>query len=162
MTPPLSLNRTNTRLLAGSNGTLPEPCTKIVKVGVALALIVVLTVGPIAEVHCPDDGLVWQSVLVTGSEAAPVSADAVIDPVAPTLTVATAKAPAPFVPGILRMPSPDAVAPRATISGTGEVEADSNRVFRPTTFGAALLLLQLAVIETSVAENGPVGVIAKT
>jgi len=50
----------------------------------------------------------------------------------------------------------------AATGNTGEVEADSNRVFRPTTFGAALLLLQLAVIETSVAENGPVGVIAKT
>ena len=51
VTLPASLNRTKMRLAAGSNGTFPLPCTKIPKVGVALALIVVVTVGPIAEMH---------------------------------------------------------------------------------------------------------------
>jgi hypothetical protein len=39
VTRPASLKRTNTRLLAGSKGTVPVPATKIPKVGVALALI---------------------------------------------------------------------------------------------------------------------------
>jgi hypothetical protein len=51
VTPPLSLNRTKIRFVAGSNGTAPLPCTKIAKVGVSLALIVVVTLGLIAEMH---------------------------------------------------------------------------------------------------------------
>lgn len=48
---PLLLKRTKIRLAAGSNGTVPSPCTKTAKVGVALALIVVVTLLPIVEMH---------------------------------------------------------------------------------------------------------------
>jgi hypothetical protein len=51
VTAPESLNRTKIRFAAGSKGTLPLPCTKIPKVGIALALIVVVTVLPIPEIH---------------------------------------------------------------------------------------------------------------
>ena len=39
-------------------GTVSLPWTKIPKVGVALALICVVTLGPIAEMHCPVTGSV--------------------------------------------------------------------------------------------------------
>jgi hypothetical protein len=58
VTPPPSLKRTKIRFAAGSKGTLPLPWTKIPKVGVALALIVVVTVLSIAEMHCPVAGSV--------------------------------------------------------------------------------------------------------
>ena len=58
VTLPLSLKRTNIRFAAGSNGTLPLPWTKIPNVGVALALICVVAVGPMAEMHCPVAGSV--------------------------------------------------------------------------------------------------------
>ena len=48
----------------------------------------------------------------------PVSADAVILPLAPKFTVATANAPVPFVPPIFTMPSLVLVASNATMSGT--------------------------------------------
>ena len=53
MTPDGSANWTKTRLFAGSNGTVPEPLTKIPKVGVALAAIVVVTLGPIGDMQEP-------------------------------------------------------------------------------------------------------------
>ena len=57
VTPPL-LKRTKIRLAAGSNGTLPLPCTKTAKVGVALALIVVVTVLEGDAKQAPVPGLV--------------------------------------------------------------------------------------------------------
>ena len=56
VTSPPSLNRTKIRFAAGSKGTLPLPWTKIPKVGVALALICVVTLAPIAEMQCPWPG----------------------------------------------------------------------------------------------------------
>ena len=58
VTPPPSLKRTKILLLTGSNCTSPLPCTKIPKVGVALALICVVTLGPIPDMHCPLAGSV--------------------------------------------------------------------------------------------------------
>ena len=63
--------------------------------------------------------------------ALPVSTVAVMSAPAPTLTVATAKKPVPVVPGIFAMPSFVTVAPRATMSGPGEVVAVSRSVFTP-------------------------------
>jgi hypothetical protein len=85
-TPPESLKRAKIRLCAGSNGTVPEPCTKIAKVGVALAAIVVVTVGPVIDVHWPVEGLVWHRLMVSGSDAALVSAETVMSAVMPTST----------------------------------------------------------------------------
>ena len=56
--PPPSLNRTKIRFTAGSNGTLPLPCTKTAKVGVALLLIVVTTLFAGAAKQTPVPGLV--------------------------------------------------------------------------------------------------------
>ena len=86
--PDSSANFTKIRLLATSNGTVPVPVTKIAKVGVAFWAIVVVTEPAIALVHCPVEGFVWQSAMLTGSVTEPVSAVAVMAPVAPTLTVA--------------------------------------------------------------------------
>jgi hypothetical protein len=62
------------RLLAGSNATAPLADTKMAKVGVPLALIVVVTLLPIAEMHCPVCGLVWHRLIVSGRLAVPVLA----------------------------------------------------------------------------------------
>ena len=45
------MKRTNTRLLAGSNVTVPLPRTKIENVAVALAFIAVVTLGCNVEMH---------------------------------------------------------------------------------------------------------------
>src|SRR5689334_5679161 len=101
-------------------------------------------------------------VSVTGNVAAPVSAEAVIWPSTPTLTVATANTPVPVLPGTLTMPSLLMVAASATISGTGEVEADSSSVFSPITVPGASALAQFALISALVGSNGPVGVTENT
>lgn len=84
---------------------------------------------------------------------APVLAVAVIAPLAPTLTVATAKAFEPVVPVMCRMPSFCAVATSATTSGTAVVEAESSNVLSPELTGAAGLLTQAAVMAMSVGAN---------
>src|SRR5262249_31769830 len=128
--------------LAGSNGTVPLPFRKIAKVGVALALIVVATVGPMADVHSPELGLVSHNVMLSGSVAFPVSTDAIISALAPTFTVATANAPAPLAPRMSTIPLLPAVAPRATISGTDVFDADISKVLSPSTIGATLAFAQ--------------------
>ena len=55
---PESLKRTKILFVAGLNGTLPVPATKIPNVGVALALIVVVTVFDGDAKHAPVTGLV--------------------------------------------------------------------------------------------------------
>ena len=69
--------------------------------------------------------------MFTGNDALPVSADAVMFPLAPTFTVATAKAPMPFVPRMFTMPSLVVVAANATMSGTGVAEAESSKRVQP-------------------------------
>ena len=51
-------------------------------------MICVVTLGPIAEMHAPEAGFVSQREMLTGNVALPVSAEAVIFPVAPMFTVA--------------------------------------------------------------------------
>src|ERR1700757_1090347 len=87
-----SLNSTKMRLVCGTKDTAPLAVAKIAKVGGALALIVVVTLGPVDEIHWPLVGLVWQRLIASGNVTAPVFAMAVIEALAPTLTVATAKA----------------------------------------------------------------------
>jgi hypothetical protein len=125
------------RLVCGTNGTLPLAVAKIAKVGVALALIVVVTLEPIDEMHWPLVGSVWQRLIASGKLAAPVLVVAVIAALAPTFTVATAKAFEPLVPVMCRMPSFCSVAASATMSGTGVAEPDSNNVLKPVLLGAA-------------------------
>jgi hypothetical protein len=150
------------RLVCGTNGTAPLVVAKIAKVGVALALIVVVTLGPIDEMHCPLVGSVWHRVIVSGNVTAPVLAVAVIDPLAPTLTVATAKAFEPVVLEMCKMPSFWAVAASATTSDTGVDEADSSNVLRPVVLGAALTPVQSNPSITTAGTNGPLGVKAIT
>ena len=95
--------------------------------------------------------------MFTGSVALPVSAVAVMLPVTPTFTVATAKAPVPFAPGIFTMPSLVSVAAKATMSGTGVTDAESSQVFSPTLMGAGWLFAQAKLNCTSVGAIGAVG-----
>jgi hypothetical protein len=101
-TPLESSKRTKMRFVAGAKLIVPLAVANIAKVGVALALIVTVALGPgvAGFTQAPVAGFVWQIVSVTGSVAEPVSAVAVIDPVAPTFAVATEKAAAPLAPGI--------------------------------------------------------------
>src|SRR5438445_1354153 len=66
----------------------PLATTKTPKVGVALALIVVTALDPTGVAHCPVDGKVWHSDSAMGRVVVPVSAVTVMEPRAPTLTVA--------------------------------------------------------------------------
>ena len=128
----------------------------------APALIVVATLGPIAEMQVPVAGFVSHRKMLIGNAAAPVSAEAVIAAVAPTFTVATEKAPVPFVPGIFTMPSLVVVAAKATMSGTGVADAESSNVFSPGLIAARLALVQTNPNSISVGAIGALGVKAKT
>ena len=141
---------------------MPAPWTKMPKVGVAPALIVVDTLGAIPEMHCPVLGFVSHRKTFTGRIAAPVSADTAILALAPTFTVATEKTPVPLVLGTFTIPSFVNVAASATISGIGVGEADNSRVLSPELMAAGLLFAQSKLSCTSVEEMGPVGVRAKT
>src|SRR5262245_63675641 len=108
--------------------------------------------------HWAFAGLVWQIDNVTGRATPPVSADAVICPLAPTFTVATEKKPVPLAPGMFTMPFPDGVAPSATMSGWGVSEADIRSVLRPVTGNAEGRFVQPKLSATSVAPKGALGV----
>ena len=58
VTLPESLKRTKIRFVAGLNATFPVPCTKMPNVGVAFALIVVVTLLLGGAKHAPVIGLV--------------------------------------------------------------------------------------------------------
>jgi hypothetical protein len=60
------------RFVCGTNATWPLAVAKIAKVGVALALIVVVTLEPIDEVHCPVVGSVSQIETARGKLGGPV------------------------------------------------------------------------------------------
>jgi hypothetical protein len=66
-------------LTPGESATAALPVTKIPKVRVAFASVVVATLGPTAEMHCPVAGLVWHRLIDNGRLAVPASALAVID-----------------------------------------------------------------------------------
>src|SRR5262249_27100705 len=80
----------------------------------------------------------------------------------PRFMAATEKMPVPVVPGILTIPSFFSVALMATMSGTGVVEAESSRVLRPDTIGAAVALAQTKFNRTSVGAIAAVGVKVNT
>src|SRR5262245_24681701 len=80
-----SLKRTKIRLLAGSNGMNAVDDTKTENVGVAPALICVVTVGLGGPpMHRPVWGSVWHKERLTGRVAVPVSAETVMAALAPT------------------------------------------------------------------------------
>src|SRR5262245_7123593 len=137
-----SLNRTNTRLTAGTKGTLPSPCTKTAKVGVSPVAISVVTAVPAEPRQIPVVESVRQIVSATGSATFPVSTEVVIEPPAPTFTAATEKAPIPVGPGMLTLPSVVSVATSDTMSGTGVDDADSRNVLTPTITGAGSVFPQ--------------------
>ena len=122
--PALSVNCTKIRLLAGKKGTRPFAAAKTPKVGVPLALIVVITLFAGGDMQTLLAGLVWQILICNGRAAAPVLADAVITLVAPILIVATAIALDPVLPGTCMMPSFIGVAASAITSGPGVAEAE--------------------------------------
>jgi hypothetical protein len=100
--------------------------------------------------------------IFTGRLAPPVSAVAVMFPLAPTFTVATANAPVPVAPGIFTMPSLVDVTANATTSGTGVAEAESRSVFSPMVMGAGSVFVQSKLNCTSVGAIGALGVRANT
>jgi hypothetical protein len=114
------------------------------------------------EMQTPVAGLVWQIERASGRRGAPVLAEAVISPLAPTFEVATTNAPDPAGPGMCRMPSPVAVAASATMSGTGETDADINSVLIPTRVVTDGVLMPVKLNATSVGANAAVGVIEMT
>src|SRR5215471_20201718 len=95
----------------------------------------------------------------SGSRALPVFIDAVMRADAPTFTVATANGAAPVGPGTCTMPSFVKVAAKATMSGTGLVEAESSRVLMPARGATAVALLAEKVKAVSVGGKDAVGVI---
>ena len=105
--------------------------------------------------------MVAQTNGFTGKVTPPVVGMAVMMPVAPTFTVATAKAPVPLVPGILTMPGSGAVAARATMSGIGVADAENASVFRPALIEAAAAFAHLNASCTSAGAIGTAGVIEK-
>ena len=141
---------------------MPLPWTKIPKVGVALALIVVVTLIAGDAKQAPVPGLVSQIKRFTGILAPPVSADAVILALTPELMVATANAPVPFVPGMFTMPSLVVVAVKATMSGAGVFEAEKSKVSMPGIIEAGLVFVQSKLNLTSVGGIGALGVKANT
>src|SRR5262249_21377651 len=114
----------------------PLPVTNTPKLDFAPAPIATVTLLVGAATHTPVFGSVAQSEMLRGSPAAPVSADAVIVAAAPAFDVATENTPAPVGPGRSTVPSLCRVATSATMSGTGVIEAESSRVFKPTVIGA--------------------------
>jgi hypothetical protein len=100
--------------------------------------------------------------MFTGEIAPPVSAEAMMLPFAPTFTVATAKAPTPFVRGTFTMPSSVVVVANATMSAKSELEAESSSVLSPVLMGAGFVLEQLKLKRTSVEAIGEFGLKDKT
>jgi hypothetical protein len=64
--PAPSVNRTKTRLFAGSNGIVLGLRAKIANVSVVLAAMVVVTDEDAAAMHEPVEGWVWHRPKLTG------------------------------------------------------------------------------------------------
>src|SRR5262249_38149892 len=94
-TPPPSMKRPNTRLFFASSGMVVLVLAKIAKVGGSPALVVVVTVEVGKARQAPVDGLVSQTLRLTGTLNPPVSAENVMFPADPTFDVAIANAPTP-------------------------------------------------------------------
>ena len=115
------------------------------------------TMGPMAETHWPVAGFVSQRLIITGKAAFPVSAEAVIVPVAPTFTVATANTPVPVAPGMSTMPP--LAAAKATMSGVVLNDDESSRVLIPVSAAAGARVFSAANVNiTSVGTKAVVGV----
>jgi hypothetical protein len=114
--------------------------------------------APGGDRHTPVEGFVSQIVKVRGKPRPPSSALAVTVPAAPILIVEVTKNPTPLVPGILTMPSFDAVAPTAMTSGTGVVDADRMNVFTPLKLVTGAMFAQSNISGISVAPNAAAGV----
>src|SRR6266446_6929483 len=93
VTPSALAKRTKIRFAAGSKAMVSFPVMKIPNVGVALALICVVTLAPGGATHAPVVGLVSHTDRLSGRVTPSVLAVAVIDPLLPTLDVATARTP---------------------------------------------------------------------
>src|SRR5712691_622648 len=162
---PLALaKRTKMRFTAGSKGMLPVLATKIPKLGVAFVLIATVTrlLGVVGFTQTPVVRSVAHRETLSGSETAPVSAVTVSVSLLPTFTAATAKTPEPVLASVVTTPLLLRVAARATMSGTGVLDAESNNVLMPEMARAGSVLAQSNCNCTSVGGNVAVGVNAKT
>jgi hypothetical protein len=138
------------------------PIMKIPNVGVALALICVVTLALGEAAQAPVVGLVSHTDRLSGTFAPPVSAVIVIAPLLPTLDVATAKTPTREFGSRVATPSCVIVAASAIMSGTGVVDADSKSVLMPVITVAGGVLAHAKLSCTSVGTNAAVGVKANT
>ena len=146
------------REFAGSKATASLPVANTVKVGVAPALMVVVTLADGGAKQAAVAGFVSQTERFNGNGVSLVSGVTVIVAPAPTFTDAMANAALPVLPGRFKIPSPDVVAPRATRSATGAAEAEKNNVFTPSITSACGVLAQSKPSDTAVGEKGAVGV----
>src|SRR5262245_25238186 len=95
--------------------------------------------------------------MFTGNVALPVSADAMMFPFAPTFTVATANAPAPFAPGMFTMPP--LAAAKATMSGVALNDDASSKVLIPVSAAAEARVFSAAKLKaTLIGAKAVVGV----
>ena len=91
-----------------------------------------------------------------------MSAETVTAPAAPTLTVATAKAPVGGAPARWMIPVLGLVAARATMSGIGPDAAETRTVSSPVTLGAGSEAAHWKFRRMSVGPNDWVGAMATT
>jgi hypothetical protein len=107
--------------------------------------------------QAPVDGSVRQIEKVKGSEALPLSTDAVIVSAPPTLLTPTANTPVPFT-GTTTKPGSLGVVAIATMSAVDAAEADSRSVFTPSTECAGMVLVPLKLNSTIVGVITALGV----
>src|SRR5262245_26737232 len=95
---------------------------------------------------------------VSGRPRPPSSALAVMLALVPMLIAAAAKNPVAFVAGTLTMPSFEGVAPMATMSGVGVLDADRMKVLTPGMLTTGGVSAQSNTTPTSSESSGALGV----
>src|SRR5262245_36580760 len=130
------------------------------KVGASPVPIWVVTLGPGGPRHPSGAWFIRQIDTLTGRLTPPVSAMAVINPLAPRFSVTTMKAPTPGVPAMERRPSLLGVTANSMISGVGVDVADRRRVLTPGTLGAGEVLSPKTTNGIWVGPNAAKGVMA--
>ena len=157
-----SVNCMKTLFRAGLNGIASEAVAKAAKVGMAFGGTLSVTDEAGALMQLPS-AAVAQIDRLTGKDVAPVFRLAVIMSPAPTLTVATAKAPLGVAPEpSVIVPVLPTVAASATRSGTLVVEPDSSTVSSPVITAAGATPEQEKASCAQVGENSAVGVNDRT
>ena len=123
-----------------------------------MAPIIVTVLAAGGDRQAPVAGLDSHIVRFNGRFTLPVSTEAIIMPIDPTFTDATAKALIPRFPGKLTIPSPVGVATSAITSDTGLMDLEYRKVFTPGITVAGRVLVQSKLSCISVGANGALDV----